>query len=94
MLLDFRDDSRIKHGNDPPAGKYPCLPGGHCQPLAVKLSTGAIPANDAPRQYAPAQHARLSPTIQNSEAVCGVPSNPTSRRVSPALAVPKPVSEE
>ncbi len=85
MIHEFRDCFRINLGNDPPA---------KVRPLKVELKPGARPIKCPQRRYSPAQKVFIGNTIKNLDIVGAVFKNPNAKWASPALAVPKPGTDD
>ena len=84
LLSEYRGIMRIKLGADPPA---------NVEPFRISLKAGATPFRSTQRRYAPPQRAFISSTIRSLAEAKAVYYNPQARWASPALAVPKPGSE-
>lgn len=85
MLNKHRNVFRIKLGNDKPAD---------IEPMRIKMVPGATPVRATQRKYAPKQACFISSTVRKLEKLGVVRKNPGARWASPALAVPKPGTEE
>lgn len=85
LITKYRDIFRIKLGSDPPA---------KVAPLEITPTSDCKPHRAPQRRYSPPQRAFISNTIRQLEAVGAVYKNPTAKWASPALAVPKPGSND
>lgn len=85
LLASYRDILRIKLGPDPPA---------RVEPMRIKLKQNHRPTRATQRRYAPPQREFISNTVRRLENIGAIYHNPAARWASPALAVPKPGSEE
>lgn len=85
LLFRFKDMFRINLGSDPP-GKVP--------PMEVRLKPDAHPWRAKQRKYAPKQQAFIESTVKKLVEVGAIWKNPAARWASPALAEPKPGTEE
>lgn len=75
----------IKLGSHPPA---------KIKPFEVKIKPDAKPIRASPRRYGPIQQQFIEETIRNLEKIGAVYRNPNARWASPALAVPKPGTDQ
>lgn len=83
LLKEHRKIIRIKLGADAPANFVP---------LRITPTKDAKPFRSPQRRYAPLHREFISNTVRELEAVGAIYKNPSSRWASPALAVPKPGS--
>lgn len=75
----------IKLGTSPPA---------KIRPFEVQMKEGARPFRATQRRYGPTQQAFIESTIRNLEKIGAVYKNPNAKWASPALAVPKPGTDQ
>ena len=75
----------VKLGSRPPS---------NIEPIKVQLKPDAQLIRATQRRYGPAQTAFIESTIKNLETIGAVYRNPTAKWASPALAVPKPGTDQ
>ena len=85
LLQRHRDVFRIKLGDENPA---------KVAPMQISLKPNAKPVKAVQRRYTPKQACFINSTVKKLEELGIVRKNPTAKWASPALAVPKPGSEE
>lgn len=85
MFNKFRDAFRINLEADPPA---------RVEPFRIKLKPNHRPVHAKQRRYPPPQHAFISATVMELEAVGAIRPNPQARWASPVLVVPKHGTEK
>lgn len=81
LLVEFKDSFRIKLGPDPPE---------NVEPYEVSLAEGAKPFRKTQRRYATHQRAFIGSTMRCLEKLGAVVKKHSAKWASPALAVPKP----